>query len=97
MNRADVKKALAAWRRAEKADKRVLGDREIQALFEQGTNDRAKEIIAIRYPDAAHRDARRLALAKAVIAFAPGVKLDPAQVCRNAAHFNRILDLAERM
>lgn len=97
MNRATVRAALAAWKRMEKQKERILKDKEVQALFEQGANARANEIIAIRYPEVAEEKARRIALVKAVISFAPGVKLDPEQIVRNAAHFKRVVDLAEKM
>ncbi|MEK3917295.1 hypothetical protein [Paenibacillus sp. FSL H7-0331] len=100
LNRKSIKAALAEYKEAKIQGKSILKDKEIQALFAKNENDKAVELMNIKFPEGSNKNVNKkgIALVVAMSKDIPDWKdVDPMDVYVDFHSLNRLLELAERV
>lgn len=98
LNRQAIRKSLAAYYEAERQQKAILEDREIQSHFERDEEEKARALIQKRYPEGVHTIKRKRAheLINLMTKGIPAYKgIDPQDIYCNIDIWNDLLKLAE--
>lgn len=100
LNRDKVRDLLAKYKESERQNGLILKDDDVQKYFMLGENDKARDVIARKYPIGSYREverSKRELLAEMVHTIPEYVNLKIEDIANNDVITDKIVALAEKV